>query len=170
MSQQARSVLDLSVQASGAISFARAVGLVAPPSTTYITGQQATVAGQKIAGIARRDAASGAFTDITCIGTAVCEAGAAISVGSRVQCDAVGRVITATGVSSAQGAIGIGTLAVAAGATAVTSTAANGAILTGVPTVGSPTISGGDLPIFVFGMALQAASAAGDFIEVLICP
>jgi hypothetical protein len=170
MSQQARSILDLSVQASGAIAYGRAVNVIAPAIASAITGAQATVAGQKVIGIARRDAASGAYTDVTCLGTAVCEAGAAITVGSRVQCDASGRVITATALSAAQGAIGIGTLAVAAGATAVTSTAANGAILTGAPTVANPTLAGGDPPVYVFGTALQAASAAGDFIEVLICP
>ena len=148
MSQQARSILDLSVQASGAIAYGRAVNVIAPAIASAITGAQATVAGQKVIGIARRDAASGAYTDVTCLGTAVCEAGAAITVGSRVQCDASGRVITATA------------LTIAAGATAVTSAAANGA----------GTMAGGDPPIYVFGTALQAASAAGDFIEVLICP
>lgn len=148
MSQQARSVLDISVQASGAISYARGVAITTPNSASTPTGLQATVAGQKIIGIARRDAANNAFTDVTCLGTAVCEAGAAVAVGARVQCDAVGRVVTATA------------LTVAAGATAVTSAAANGA----------GSIAGGDPPVYVFGTALQAASAAGDFIEVLICP
>lgn len=148
MSQQARSLLEIPLVASGAIAYGRAVQVIAPTVNGALTGAQATVAGQKVIGIARRDAASGAMTDVTCFGTAVCEAGAAITVGSRVQCDAQGRVITATA------------LAIAAGATAVTSAAANGA----------SALSGGDAPVFVFGTALQAASAAGDFIEVLLCP
>lgn len=170
MSQQARSILDLPVKASGAITYGRAVNLTTAGSATELTGVQATAAGQKIVGIARRSAASGALVDITALGTAVCEAGAAITVGSRVQCDASGRVITATALSATQGTVAIGSLQVASGATAVTSTAANGAILTGTPTVGNPTLAGGDPPIYVFGTALQAASAAGDYIEVLICP
>jgi hypothetical protein len=148
MSQQARPVLDISVQAVGtAIAYARAVNVVAGAAALgAIGGTQATVAGQKIIGIARRDAAVGAFTELTTLGTAVCEAGAAIAIGARVQCDASGRVITATA------------LTIATGAVAVTSAAVNGA----------GTISGGDTPLFVFGTALQAAAAAGDFIEVLI--
>jgi hypothetical protein len=146
MSQQARSLLDLSVLASTAITYARAVALTTAASVTALTGVQATTAGQKVLGVARRDAAAGAFTDVTVAGTAVCEAGAAITVGARVQCDSSGRVITATA------------LGVATGATAVTSAAANGA----------SALAGGDPPIYVLGTALQAASAAGDFIEVLI--
>jgi hypothetical protein len=150
MSQQARPILDIAVQATGAaISYARAVNVVAAAAALgALGGSQATVAGQKIVGIAKRDAALNALTEVTCLGTATCEAGAAIAIGARVQCDAVGRVITATA------------LTIAAGATAVTSAAANGA----------GTMAGGDPPIYVFGTALQAASAAGDFIEVLICP
>ena len=148
MSQQARSVLDLSVQATAAISYARAVGLAAATASNALGGAQATVAGQKVLGIARRDAALGAFTELTVLGTAICEAGAAIAIGARVACDAVGRVVTAT------------VMGIAAGATAVTSAAANG----------TTDLVGGDPPQFVFGTALQAASAAGDFIEVLICP
>lgn len=171
MSQQARSVLELPVVASGAITYGRAVQVVAATLLGAIAASQATVAGQKVVGIARRDGASGTMVDVTVLGTAVCEAGAAIAVGSRVQCDASGRVIAATAVSATQGAIATGSLAIAAGAVAVTSTAANGAgTISGAPTVGNPTIAGGDLPIFVFGMALQAAGAAGDLIEVLICP
>lgn len=158
MSQQARSILDLSVVASGAIAYARCVNVIAPTVSGALTGAQATAIGQKVLGIARRDAASGAMVDITVLGTAVCEAGAAIAVGARVMCDASGRVITATALAAATG-----TLAIAAGATAVTSTAANGAIVSG-----APTLSGGDTPQFIFGTALQAAAAAGDLIEVVI--
>lgn len=146
MSQQARSVLDLAVVATTAIAYARAVALAAPTMPSNLAAAQATAAGQKIIGIARRAAAIGAYTDLTVMGTAVCEAGAAVAVGARVQCDASGCVIPATA------------LAVAAGAVAVTSAAANGVT----------AIAGGDPPVFVFGTALQAAGAAGDFIEVLI--
>ncbi|MFM2056047.1 MAG: hypothetical protein RLY71_432 [Pseudomonadota bacterium] len=146
MSQQARSVFELSFVASGAVTYARAVNIIAPTTSGAYTAAQATVAGQKIVGIARRSAVSGEMFDATAFGTAVCEAGAAITVGARVAVDSVGRVITATA------------LTIAAGAVAVTSAAANGA----------GTMAGGDAPQFVFGTALQAAAAAGDLIEVLI--
>lgn len=158
MSQQARSILDISMLATAAIAYGRAVQVAATTTAGAIGGVQATAIGQKVIGIARRDAGLGAYTDVTVLGTAVCEAGAAIAVGARVQCDASGRVITATAL-----AVTIGTLGVGAGGTPVTSTAGNGAILTG-----APAITGGDTPLYVFGTALQAAGAAGDLIEVLI--
>lgn len=148
MTQQARPVLDIAVQATAAIAYARVVALALATIGGAIGGVQATVAGQKMIGVARRDAALGAFVDVTCLGTAVCEAGAAVPLGSRVQCDATGRVIPAVA------------LTIAVGAVAVTSAAANGA----------GTMAGGDPPVYVWGTALQAATAAGDFIEVLICP
>lgn len=148
MTQQARPVLDIAVQATAAIAYGRAVALAAATVAGAIGGVQATASGQKLIGVARRDAALGAFVDVTCLGTAVCETGAAIALGARVQCDAVGRVITAVA------------LTIAAGATAVTSAAANGA----------GTMAGGDPPVYVWGTALQACAGAGEFIEVLICP
>lgn len=148
MTQQARPVLDLAVQATAAISYARVVALAVATVAGAIGGVQATVAGQKMIGVARRDAALGAFTDVTCLGTAVCETGAAVALGARVQCDALGRVIPATA------------LTIAAGATAVTSAVANGA----------GSMSGGDPPVYVWGTALQSSVGAGEFIEVLICP
>ncbi len=108
-------------------------------------GAQIAAAGARIAGIAKRPAAIGEPFEAAVIGTATCEAGAIIAVGQALQMDAQGRVIPAD------------PLTVAAGATAVTSTAANGAIL-----------AGGDLPQFVVGHALEAASGAGAFIEVLL--
>lgn len=109
-------------------------------------GAQATVQGQKIQGIAYTDAAVGDELRLTSAGTAIVEAGAAINVGDSLIVDAQGRAIPSTG-----------KLEVAAGATAVTSSAANGAILTG-----------GDSPEYVFGDALEAAAAAGDFVEVFL--
>lgn len=149
MSQQSRPVLSLPMVAvGGAVAYGRAVAMAVSTLMGAYGGTQATVAGQKVIGIARRDAAVGATFDATCLGSEICEAGAAIPINSRVQVDALGRVIVATAAT------------IAAGATAVTSAAANGA----------GTLAGGDLPVFVFGTALQAAGAAGEFIEVLICP
>lgn len=137
MSRQAISLLVLSMLASGAVTARRAV---------KFSGAQATVQGEKVAGVANYGAADGKDLAVTAKGTAVIESGAAIAVGQSLIVDAQGRAIPATGA-----------LAVGAGATAVTSSAANGAILTGA-----------DLPEFVFADALQAAAGAGEFIEVLL--
>lgn len=158
MTQQARSILDLSLLATGAIAYARAVNVAATTAIGAIGGVQATVSGQKVVGVARRAAAVGAYVDVTCTGTAVVEAGAAIALGARVMCDTSGRAVTATVMTAT-----VGSLIVGAGAVAVTSTAANGAIITG-----APTLLGGDTPLYIWGTALQAAAAAGDLIEVLI--
>jgi hypothetical protein len=137
MPQQARPLLIMSVTAVGAITQYRGVGY---------NGAQATVAGQKTLGFARRNGATGTDVDLVSKGTATAEVGAAVAVGAALAVDSVGRVVTATAVQ------------IAAGATAVTSAAANGA----------GTISGGDLPQFVVGYALTAAAAAGETIEILL--
>ncbi|HSH71549.1 MAG TPA: capsid cement protein [Methylophilaceae bacterium] len=107
---------------------------------------QIAAAGAKIKGIAKRPAAIGEPFEAVTYGTATCEAGAAIAKGVAVTMDNQGRVVAATAV------------AIAAGATAVTSAAANGA----------NAITGGDLPQFIVGHALEAAAGAGAFIEVLL--
>ena len=135
---QCRPILELSLSASGAVANARCVGF---------SGAQATAQGQKVAGVARYDAASGEMFPATVSGTAIVEAGAAVTVGQSLICDNQGRAIPATG-----------SLAVKTGAVAVTNSAANG----------STILSGADLPEYVFGDALEAASAAGDKIEVLL--
>ncbi|WP_293934051.1 capsid cement protein [Iodobacter sp.] len=149
MSQQAIALLNLPVQAVGAIQEYRCVGF---------NGAQATAAGQKVYGIARRGAASGQWTDLTILGTSPAESGAAIAVGQPLTCDASGRVIVCTALS-----VAVGGLTVAAGATAVTSTAANGGIL-----AGNAAVTGADLPQHLIGYALQASAGAGEFIEVLL--
>jgi hypothetical protein len=149
MAQQSRPTLTLPVLATSAIAQYRGVGW---------TGAQATVAGQKIMGISRRPAAIGGELDVTAKGTAICESGAAITVGAALTMDASGRVVAAAAV-----AVATTGLTVAAGAVAVTSTAANGAIV-----AGTATVSGGDLPQYIVGYAMEAAGAAGAFIEVLM--
>lgn len=149
MTQQAISVLDLPIQATTAITEYRAVGF---------NGAQANVAGQKVFGIARRAAAVGQWTDVTALGTAVAEAGAAITAGQPLVTDASGRVIPATALSAAGWS-----LQLSAGGTPVTSVAANGAIIGG-----SATLAGSDLPQHIIGFALQAAAGAGEFIEILV--
>lgn len=139
MSKQAIAILTLSVPvAPSAVTEYRAVDFA---------GAQATVQGQKIAGVANRGALTGDGYEYTALGTAIVEAGAAIAAGASLIVDAQGRAITSTG-----------KLAIAAGAVAVTSVAANGVT----------DLTGGDAPEFVFADALQAAAAAGDFIEVLL--
>ncbi|WP_047396539.1 capsid cement protein [Chitinibacter sp. ZOR0017] len=150
MSQQAISVLDLPLQASGAVQEYRCVGF---------NGAQATVAGQKIHGVARRGAANGQWFESTVLGTAVAEAGGAFGAGVALVTDANGRVIAATALGAT-----VGTLAVAAGATAVTSAVANGA----GSVTGTPALAGSDLPQHIIGFSLQAATGAGDFVEILV--
>lgn len=108
-------------------------------------GVQIATQGARCAGIAMRPAAIGDPFEAAAIGTATCEAGAPITKGQLLQLDNQGRVIPADAAT------------IAAGATAVTSTAGNGAIL-----------AGGYLPEAVIGRALEAAAAAGDFIEVFL--
>lgn len=136
MSQQAISVLSLPILASGPVTEYRGVGF---------NGAQATVAGQKVLGIAEHGAASGAYVRVARLGTAVAEAGAAVAVGNALVMDASGRVVPASA------------LAVAAGATAMTSAAANGAT----------ALTGSEPPQYIVGYALQAAAAAGDLIEIV---
>ncbi|MBF0212202.1 MAG: DUF2190 family protein [Magnetococcales bacterium] len=102
--------------------------------------------GAKPMGIAMTAATQGTALAVVTHGTAVAESGAAITLGAPLITDDQGRVIPATG-----------SLRLAAGATAVTSSAANGTIL-----------EGGDPPEFVLGDALQPASGAGEFIEILL--
>jgi hypothetical protein len=135
---QAVTVLALSARSAGAIGRGRGV---------TFAGAQVAAAGAKIMGIAQYPAtAAGQDIALSTLGTAICEAGAAVALGAAVAMDSSGRVVTAAA------------LAVATGATAMTSAAANGAA----------AITGGDPPQWVVGDALQAAGAAGDFIEVLL--
>jgi hypothetical protein len=131
------SLLNLTTRAAGAVARARGVGF---------NGAQINAAGGKPLGIALTDGANGQDVTLAVSGAAICEAGAAITLGAAVAMDAQGRVVPATA------------LAVASGGTAVTSAAANGAT----------AITGGEPPQYVVGDALMAATAAGQFIEVLL--
>jgi hypothetical protein len=93
--------------------------------------------------------------EVVSIGTAACEAGAAVAVGAALAMDSSGRVVTATTLTAA-----LGTLVTVAGAGTVTVGAGGVA--------GAPTLSGGDLPQFIVGYAMNAATAAGDVIEVFL--
>lgn len=121
-------------------------GAIARARGVTFGGAQAGANG-KILGIANHAAtAAGQDVTVTVSGTAVVEAGAAIAIGASLAMDATGRAVTAAA------------LTIAVGGVAVTSAAANGA----------GTMAGGDPPVWVFGDALQAATAAGQFIEVLL--
>lgn len=158
MGQQANSIFTLPVTTTGVIAAYRGVDF---------NGAQIAAVGAKIVGISKRPASAvGQTLEVACVGTATCEAGAAFAKGTALVMDALGRVIAATALAAA--APGIGTLAVAAGAVAVTSAVVNGAgSISGVPTAGA--LSGGELPQFVIGHALEAAVNIGDFVEVLLC-
>jgi len=138
MSKQSIPTLTLTVSAAGVIARYRGVGF---------NGAQASVQGQKIQGVARVAAAAAADkTPVDVAGSTIVESGAAFAIGDSLIVDAQGRAIAQTSA-----------LRVKAGAVAVTSTAANGAIL-----------EGGDAPEYVFADALEAATAAGEFVEVLL--
>lgn len=124
----------------------KATGAIAQYRAVGFSGAQATVQGQKIIGVARHVAAVNDQVTVDVKGTAIIESGAAIAVGDALIVDAQGRAMPASA------------LAVRAGATAMTSTAANGA---GV-------LSGSETPEYTFADALEAATAAGQFIEVLL--
>lgn len=111
MSQQNLAVMALSVAASGAVAANRFV---------TVAGAQAGAAANTL-GVARFAVASGVYLTVDVLGTAVVEAGAAISAGAAIETDADGKAITKT---------------------------------TG------PAV----------GRALQAAGAAGAFVEVLLIP
>lgn len=124
----------------------RAAGAVVAHRLVTMAGAQATTQGEKVMGASAFDVDDTKLGVAEIIGTTVVEAGAAIGIGDSLITDSAGRAIPVTG-----------NLAVTAGATAVTSSAANGEIL-----------EGADLPEFVFADALESASAAGEFIEVLL--
>lgn len=108
-------------------------------------GAEAAATGQKCLGVARTAAAIGQDVALVVSGTVMVEAGSAIAIGATVATDNQGRAVTASG------------LVVQAGGVAMTSVGANGNVLTGA-----------DSPIFAMGDALTAATAAGQFIEVLL--
>lgn len=152
MSQQSRPLLVIPVEAAGVITTRRFVGY---------DGNQASVQGQKVMGVAKFGAdAAGEWVPITTKGTEIVETGAALNPGQSVISDNLGRAIPNTGALHATD----GTLTIAAGATAVTSAAANGA----GTIAGAPALAGSDLPEFIAGdvVAGQVATAAGQFIEV----
>lgn len=125
---------------------AKATGAIAQYRAVGFSGAQATVQGQKIMGVARHAAELGEQLTLDVAGTVIVESGAAIAIGDALIVDVQGRAIPAT------------SLAVRAGATAMTSTAANGA---GV-------LQGSETPERAFADALEVATAAGQFIEVLL--
>ncbi|MEO5335192.1 MAG: DUF2190 family protein [Magnetococcus sp. YQC-5] len=123
-----------------------ATGTIAAGRAVGFNGAAIGTQGQKPMGIAMTAASQGSALAVVTLGTAVVESGAAITLGASLIADSQGRAIPATSA-----------LRVASGVTAVTSSAANGAIL-----------EGGDLPEHIIGDALQAASGAGEFIEILL--
>jgi hypothetical protein len=108
-------------------------------------GAQISTQGAATLGVAIEDASQNEVFGVVTIGTAIVETGGAINKGDYVISDNQGRAIQANN------------LAIAAGGTTVTSTAANGEILTGSV-----------IPEKIAGIALEDASGAGEFIEILL--
>lgn len=122
MSAQSRPVLVLPMLAAATVPYARFVGLtgVASPLPGMPNAVPIAVAGAKVHAVSGRPALLGEGFDGICYGTAVVEAGAAVTAGAKVASDASGRAVTQAGTAESA------------------------------------------------GIALQAALAAGDLIEVLL--
>jgi len=146
MSKQGISLLALTITAAGVIRAQRGVGH---------DGAEASVAGQKIIGVARNAAVLADPLTVDSKGTTFVESGGVIAVGDALTVDNQGRAVAAAALAVADPTIN-------AGATPVTSSAANGDVTT------QGAITGGILPQYVFADALQAAGGAGEFIEVLL--
>lgn len=185
---QSRSILAHSILATAAITAERFI--------TY-AGAVAGL-GAHAAGVARTEGASGDYICVDMIGTAVVTAGAAVAAGALVMSDASGRAITATRSETKTAVIAggsAGNLTVTGIATtdrlvSVTvldrdSTAANITLadltsefsITATNTInnagGTSTTGNALLVVYetanpVRGRALQAASEAGERIEVLL--
>jgi hypothetical protein len=177
---QSIELLQLTKTASGAVGASRLVGF---------NGAQATVAGQRVMGPALYAAANAEQFPVAVAGTAIVESGGVIAVGDALRTDNAGRAVAASALAAAVAiddtkiaetvTLDDTKLTIDAGAVPVTSSAANGAVITaaagavGVAIateagVATATLTGSTLPAYVFGTALQAASGAGQFIEVLL--
>lgn len=137
MGLQAVSIFSLSAKATAAVLAYRGIGF---------NNAHASAVGQDIKGISMRPAAIGEAFEVACLGTATCETGSAIAIGAPLIVDATGRVITGAAAAAT----------IAAGAVAMTGTAANGPVV----------LTGCEMPQHLVGYALEAATAAGQFIEV----
>lgn len=81
---QMKSAYEQPIKATAAINAERFV---------TATGATAAAAGNAL-GVSRSDAAIGQVFPVTCLGTAIVTAGAAVAVGAGVEADATGRAIT----------------------------------------------------------------------------
>lgn len=110
-------------------------------------GAQVSVAGGTFIGLSQKDGAVGSFAVAVVIsGTAIAEAAVAFAKNTLLISDNQGRLTPAPAMS------------IAAGGVAVTSAVANGA----------NALAGGATPQYVGCIALEAALAAGDFVEVKV--
>ncbi|MDQ7799558.1 MAG: DUF2190 family protein [Candidatus Edwardsbacteria bacterium] len=130
-------------------------------------------AGAKALGVCNADSDSGEMAPVLAKGIALVVSAAAIAVGAALVSDASGQATTATTFAAAAPAITVDDtkLTVDSGATGVTSSAANGAIISaaeGLLTPAAPALTGSVLPQAINGYALDAATAAGDLIRVLL--
>jgi hypothetical protein len=105
MSAQSRPVLVLPYLAASAVIYARFVALTgtAPALPGMAPAATVTTAGAKCHGVANRPALLGEGFDATVYGTAVVEAGAAVTAGAKVAADANGRAIAQTGTAETAG-------------------------------------------------------------------
>jgi len=140
MGEQYTPTLALTVKSGGVITRRRFVGF---------DKIQVAVAGKQAFGVAQQDAVLDDLLPVTVLGSAIIEAGGVIAVGDSLAADAQGRAVVAANLVAT----------VDAGVTAVTSSAVNGAII---------TLAGSVRPEKINAIAMEAAGAAGDMIEVLL--
>lgn len=153
-------ILVKSFLASGAIAAMRAVKISAAGTVA-----QASAASDAVIGVSDRlAAASGEPVDVVLSGIAEVQAGAAITVGALVTVDSNGKVVTATLADT-----------FAAGTYPVLTPGAFPTLSEGALTGGTlPSLSAGTAPSYtaatdrVLGIALEAATADGDIIPVLL--
>lgn len=120
-------------------------------------------------GVSELATASGEQIPVITHGIALVESGGIITAGDKVTSDSTGRAVTVAALAAAAPVVDDTKLTIDSGATPVTSSAADGAIISAAAgLLTAPVLSGGVLPVAVNGMAMDAASAAGEFIRVRV--
>jgi hypothetical protein len=190
MGTQNHSLLTLSILATAVIAACRFV---------TNAGAHSGLAGDAL-GVSRSAAAIGAYAPVDVFGTAVVESGGVVAAGALVQSDATGRAITAaatgtksaviaggaagdltvTGIATTDRLVGVVRLNRDASAANVDISALTAEFtITAANTINNAagTNTTGDSLLVLYesiapikGRALQAASGAGKFIEVLLYP
>lgn len=148
-----------SILAAAALVAARFIGV----DGNYCGANAAAV------GVLEVSTASGEYGNAITHGIALVESGGIIAAGNQVVSDSTGRAVAATAFAAAAPVVDDTKLTIDTGATGMTSSAANGAVITAASgLLAAPVLSGSALPQVINGLALDAASGAGEFIRVRV--